>query len=116
MQQELAEKWTAIIETARQYPGTVRNYLRQNGHSVANYYYWRRRLQLVTDQKPKKRKVRRKKRKDRSPFVPLAVKAVPEVSQDRLEIRLPGGASVLLPASYGTTQVAELLLCLEGRN
>lgn len=116
MREELVEKWTAIIEAARQHPGTVREYLRQNGHSVANYYYWHRRLHLVTDQRPKKRKIRRKKGKARSPFVAVAIKTVPEVSQDRLEIQLPGGASVFLPAGYETTQVAELLLRLEGRN
>jgi hypothetical protein len=110
------EKWTGIIEAARRHPGGVSAYMKENGIKHASYYSWFKRLKNTRPDWQTPLYKHPKKNKSTKMFVPLKVTTpVPKkISDERIEIKLANGRSILLPSTYSGKDLAALLVALEG--
>ena len=120
-----ADAWRRRIAAQRNSGQSIRAWCRQNDQPEHAFYWWRCRLGLGVPSP--KRGQRRSSKQAQAPSSPLTfarVSLAPGSISEPLRLRLAvavdrssGAASreLLLPGSMPMSQVAELLLALEGR-
>lgn len=87
---QVRERWMRRLRRFRDCDATVSEFCRREGVSVASYYHWRRKLAEAVEDRST----------ERPHFVPVAVTGTEATRQasDAIELALPGGAVLKLPA------------------
>ena len=120
------DAWRQRIAAQRNSGQSIRDWCRQNSQPEHAFYWWRCRLGLgVTGSQRRRRRLSRPAPTPGSPLTFARVKRIPPPMAEPLRLRLAlapdqsgsaGSRELLLPASMPMSQVAELLLALEGRS
>jgi len=104
-EEDREQYWIRVIERARNYPGGVTEFCRVFKIRKNNYYQWFKRLKLKHPEWEKRLPAPKYKKSSGASFVPVIVKVNPEVippaavprEEERIEIRLLEGHSILIP-------------------
>jgi transposase-like protein len=110
--------WLEHIQRCQSSRLSVRDYCDRFGLSQASFYLWKRTLRqrgLLPDARPKSARAPRAQVPQAPRFVPIALAGL-DAAAERIELVLPDGCTVRVPARFDAQSLRQLLAVLRERS